>query len=191
MFTNRVLIVYGTKYGQTARIAERMAATLRANGFDVSLQNGDDVPAGVDVGGFAGVIIGASIIRGRYQRCIEKFIRTHRRELNTLPSAFFAVSGAAASPQPDAQLTARQDMAAFLAKVGWQPYRMITVAGSVLYRRYDPLTRMVMKRICRDTGLSADTSQNHEYTDWQQVEQFARQFGFALAGLDTHALVTQ
>ncbi len=58
----------------------------------------------------------------------------------------------------------------------WSPTIKETVAGGLAYRRYGLLKRWMMKRIARDAGGDTDTSKNHEYTDWQAVDQFVTEF---------------
>ena len=69
--------------------------------------------------------------------------------------------------------TASRYLEQFLAACGWHPSRSIAVAGAVRYTRYNPILRWVMRRISGKTGRSTDTSRDHEYTDWAQVQAFA------------------
>ena len=48
------------------------------------------------------------------------------------------------------------------------------------YREYNFLIRYIMKRIMHGQGLSTDTSRDHEYTDWQAVSKFAREYAASL-----------
>ena len=64
----------------------------------------------------------------------------------------------------------------FLNTCDWAPDHKTILAGGLPYRKYGWLMRLLMKRIVRKSGGDTDTSQNHEYTDWAQVEQFAANF---------------
>jgi menaquinone-dependent protoporphyrinogen oxidase len=44
------------------------------------------------------------------------------------------------------------------------------------FTKYNPFIRFVLRRIARAKGLSTDVSRDHEYTDWEQVDRFARAF---------------
>ncbi len=169
----RILIVYGTSYGQTAKIAARIREQLVARGFSVGLYKGDALPSGLALSGYDAVVVGASLIIGGHQRYIGRFIRRHAPELQHIPSAFFSVSGSAGSEKVEQRATARRIMAEFLRKSGWSPELETTFAGAITYTRYNPVLRWWMKRISRAEGGSTDTSRDHEYTDWSQVEQFA------------------
>ncbi|MGZ6125951.1 MAG: flavodoxin domain-containing protein, partial [Myxococcales bacterium] len=68
----------------------------------------------------------------------------------------------------------------FVDRTGWRPNARLAVAGALPYSRYTPWTRLVMKFISWMTGGDTDTSRDYEYTDWEQVEDFARRFASAL-----------
>jgi len=176
MHSPRILIVYGTSYGQTARIANRLHRLLFERGFDVTLLDGGALPADLCPVDYDGVLVGASMIMRGYQKDIGTFVRRHAAVLNAGPSAFFAVSGSAGSKNPLERAEAHRRMDAFCREAGWHPVLAVSLAGAIAYTRYNVLLRWVMKRISRKEGGSTDTSRDHEYTDWTQVEQFAAEF---------------
>ena len=176
MATPRILIVYGSRHGQTAKIAERLRASLAGRGFAVTLAKGDELPVPHVVEDHDAVIVGASILFGRHQRYIEELMRDHRETLDAVPLAFFSVSGSAGSRREEDREAARRLMRELLARSGWRPAMAVTFAGAIAYTRYGLLTRWLMKRISRRNGGSVDTARDHEYTDWAQVERFAADF---------------
>jgi menaquinone-dependent protoporphyrinogen oxidase len=181
----RVLVVYGTSYGQTAKIARRIAAVLIASGDRVMLRPADDIPPGTTPQDFDGVVVGASVVVGRHQRAARRFARRHRAALNDMPSAFFSVSASAASFDEQGRSRARECSTAFLRDTGWYPPLTESIAGAIKYPRYNPIVRWLMRRICAQTGGPTDTSRDHELTDWAQVDRFATSFG-ALMARSTH-----
>jgi menaquinone-dependent protoporphyrinogen oxidase len=181
MSAHRILLVYGTRYGQTAKIADRMASVLTGDGFDVTLSDADSLDPAIDLETFQGVMVGGSVIRGKHQRSISRFIARHLATVNRIPSAFFSVSGSASSAEPRGQSDARRAMEAFLTTTTWQPDKMTTLAGAMAFTKYSPLVRWIMKRISRANGGPIDTSHDHEFTDWSHVEEFARAFGHVVA----------
>jgi len=64
----KILVLYGTTEGHTAKIAEHIAETVRANGHDVEVREGSKLPAGFSVEAFDGVMVGASVHMGKHQR---------------------------------------------------------------------------------------------------------------------------
>src|SRR5687767_13626112 len=93
----KLLIAYGTTDGMTARIALRMAQELRGAGHEVEVVCTGVAPADLDLAGFDGVLIGASLHAGGYQRSTRRFVRRHLEALRQKPSGFFSVCMAIAS----------------------------------------------------------------------------------------------
>jgi menaquinone-dependent protoporphyrinogen oxidase len=170
-----LLIVFGTTYGQTAKIAARMRDALTGWGCRVTLSRVGDLGA-VDLGAYDGVIVGASIIGGKHQRAVLDFVRRNVAALNAMPSAFFSVSGSAASSDPKQRQEARALLDAFLARTGWVPQRSETIGGAIAFTKYPFILRFVMKLISKRNGGPTDTTRDHEMTDWAQVDRFARDF---------------
>ena len=169
----RVLIIYGTSYGQTAKIAARIEAGLLRRGHLVTAVNAA-LSAPPPLLSFDGIVVGSSIIARGHQKTIERFIRANITQLNSTPCAFYSVSASAASKDPAGRKAAERVRDEFLEKMGWQPQLRTSVAGAINYTRYNFLLRWYMKRASAQNGGDTDTSRDHEYTDWLQVESFAR-----------------
>lgn len=172
----RILIVYATNHGQTAKIAQRMADLMTTSGCSVTLERCKNIARGVTPRGFDGVVIGASINYGRHQRCVRRFVSTNRKTLNAMPTAFFSVSGTAAASDEASRAAARRYIDDFLRATGWSPDTAEAVAGAMAYSRYSPLMRWVIRRIAQKSGAPTDTSRDHEFTDWAQVQRFVEAF---------------
>jgi menaquinone-dependent protoporphyrinogen oxidase len=179
MSPRRILIVYASHYGQTAKVAQSIADRLRTAGSTVLVTNVGDFPSRVDPESFDGVIVGASINYGRHQRSIRRFARTNRDILQKIPSAFYSVSGAECSPDEAPRAMAKQYIATFVRETGWQPAMTESVAGAMAYTKYPRLVRWLIKRISQKEGGPADTTRDYEYTDWEQVRRFADRFAEA------------
>lgn len=182
MTERRILILYGTSYGQTQKIAERVRDGLMASGAAVTILNGDRWRESGSPEGFDGVILAGSLIRGGHQRSIERYARAYCDTLSSMPSAFLSVSASAASVDEAGQADARREMDKFLDSTGWVPGIAETVAGSIPYTKYDPVTRWMMRRICQKAGGPTDVSCDHELTDWSQVARFVAAFARLVSG---------
>lgn len=170
---SRSLILYATTEGQTARIAERMAHTLRGKGHVVDAFPADAAPVGLDV--YDGVIIGASIHYGRHPGSLRAWIRGHRRALAARPNAFFSVSLSAGGPGAR-PASAKRYLETFLRQTGWRPPQTATIAGALQYSKYGRFKTLLMRMIVGFAGGDTDPSQDYEYTDWSAVDRFAESF---------------
>lgn len=185
----KVLIVYGSAYGQTTRIARRFADRLEENGIHTVVVNGATLPPEIQMEQFDGFVVAGSVRYGRHQRYLEKFVRQYHGGFGHRPSAFISVCGAMSSKQPEGAVEARKYRLAFFKRTGWSPQFDQSFAGGLPYTQYGALTRMMMKAISRRTGGPVDTSRDWDFTDWKQVDQFALDFAHALVGNVPAALV--
>jgi menaquinone-dependent protoporphyrinogen oxidase len=171
-----VPVFYATSEGQTRRIAERIVSVLRTRGFDSEAIDVTSAEAKrIDWNGVRGVLLGASIHAGRHQRSAIAFGRRCVEQLNARPSGFFSVSLSAASARPEELATVTQLAHALPAQIGWQPRRIVCVAGRLAYTQYGFFTRLIMRRIARKEGGPTDTSRDYELTDWKMVVRFAEE----------------
>lgn len=168
----RFLLVYASTHGHTGRIAERVAAGLRAVGHDVVL---DDRAGETDPrpGDYDAVVVGASIHAGHHQREIIDWARHHAVSLNMLPSAFFSVCLTAAEDDEQARAAVRGFLDDFEDRTGWLPRLRTTFAGALQYREYGFWTRLSMRVLMHRGGHPSDISRDHELTDWPAVDAFA------------------
>lgn len=170
-----VLVIYAGSHGQSARIAERIAATLAACGHRAGVRPVDDPALAAWLNDADAVILGGSLHQGRHMRSLERLARRHAEVLDARPNAFFSVSLSAAGDAKQVA-EARGCVDKFVARTGWRPGAIALFAGALPYSKYNALTRFVMRLIARAAHGDTDTSRDYEYTDWAQVERFARDF---------------
>jgi len=171
----RILVLYGTTDGHTARIAEAVADTLRAHGAraDIMLASGP----GPKPDDYDGILIAASVHGGRFQRDVRRWVGANVDLFKFKPTAFVSVCLGVLQRDPDVQREEQAIVNRFLVETGWRPTMTKIVAGALLYRRYGWIKRWVMKRITAKAGGDTDTSRNYVYTDWNDLRAFAAQFG--------------
>ena len=172
---NRILVLYGTTEGHTEQIATAIGNALTASGFDVNtIQAGTLDPRPAD---YDGIIVSASVHRGRYQKAVGNWIGAHVAELRDKPSAFVSACLGVMQhdPKVDAELAATIHQ--FIDPLGWKPTIIKAVAGALFYTRYNFLIRWIMKRIAAKAGGGTDTSRDYDYTDWDDLQVFAEAFG--------------
>lgn len=168
-----ICVLYASKEGQTARIAEYIAQVIRDRGHHAQTIDVRDATA-ADLRGCDGVVIGSSIHMGKHDKHAVAFAREHLPTLERLPSAFFSVS-LAAYGDPD---EAARYVAEFEEATGWRPLRVARFSGALLYTQYGFLKRRILKKIATEApgGLGTDTSRDYVYTEWDGVTRFAEGF---------------
>ncbi len=169
-----VPVFFATSEGQTRRIAEVLAGTLRELGLssdaiDVSSPGARTL----DWGAARAAIVAASIHMGKHQQAAEAFVRARLAGLATRPTVFISVSLAICSKNPEEVAKARAIAQAFPDRLGWRPTRVECVGGRLAYREYGFFTRWMMRRIAAAEGGPTDTSRNHDLTDWTEVRMLA------------------
>ena len=95
----RVLVVYASRYGATQEIAERIAATLRQQSLEATVQpaNHADDPAGYDA-----AVIGSAAYYFHWMKPATEFVRRNRDALAHRPVWLFS-SGPLGTEAKDAQ----------------------------------------------------------------------------------------
>ena len=87
----RILVLYASTHGHTAKIAARIASVLEDDGATVDLHQlgaNETHPAPPD---YDAVILGASIHAGHHQHALVKWAERHHTALGLTPSALFSV----------------------------------------------------------------------------------------------------
>jgi menaquinone-dependent protoporphyrinogen oxidase len=122
------------------------------------------------------VLAGASIHAGHHQRELLDWAERHRTGLAQLPAAFFSVCLTAADDTDESREATRGYLDNFVERTGWTPSRSTTFAGALQYREYDFVTRLMMRLLMRHMQHRTDASRDYDYTDWDAVDRWAREF---------------
>ena len=173
---SKCLIVYGTKEGHTAKIANKIGDIIQQRGNQVDVYDARKVPNTFRLQDYSAVLIGSSIHMGKWSSPVLKFVQRYRENLNSTPSAFFSVSMTSASTTPEERAKLDPYVEKFFNKGGWHPKMVGNFAGALAYTKYGFFTKWIMQWISKAHGESTDTSRDIEFTDWEQVSRFARDF---------------
>ncbi len=173
---DKILLLYGSSEGQTAKIAHRIADTIHQAGLDIDVIDAHTLPDPFPLEDYRAVIIGASIHLGAYPSYIRAFAKRYRAELASMPAAFFSVSLTAASDQPADQEEMRQYFDHFMRETGWHPDMIANFAGALNYTKYGLVKRLLAQSAARRMHEPDDTSHDYELTDWEEVAHFAEAF---------------
>ena len=177
----KVLILYASTDGQTAKIASRIAATITASGHPVELA--DVRGAAPSLHDVAAVLVAGSLRFGHYQKELEAFVRKNRVALDKAPNAFVSVSISAARPSPRSQAEVRNSIDRFVQITGWAPRQRVAFAGAITWSRYGLGTKLMLLLLLKMLkSPETDTSRDYELTDWAAVKAFAEEFEASLKG---------
>ena len=170
-----ILICYATTEGQTRKIAQAMTETAieaghRATCIDATIVDDKEIDR------HDAVIMAGSVHVGRYQSALAHRVTNWLDRLVTKPNAFVSVSLAAASDDPDDLADIEKCAAQLFEQTGWTPDKVHHAAGAFRYTQYDFFKRWAMRFIAMQKGASTDTSRDTEYTDWDALKRFTREF---------------
>ena len=171
---SRILVIYGTTEGQTAKVARYLGDTLRTAGASADVVDARTATPSPD--SYDAVIVAASVHARGYQASVRRWVHAHAQVLNVKPTAFVSVCLGVLQPEPKVQRDLAAIVDRFLTSTGWRPAITKQVAGALAYSRYNWLKRWAMVRIVRKAGGDTDTSRDYEYTDWADVRRFAGDF---------------
>ena len=184
---SKVLIVYGTTYGQTAKISEAIANELKKLGKETDVFDSETIPTWVTPESYDAAIIGASVISGGYQRPLRKWVKKNSLQLAKIPSAFFSTCLGILQTEEAVKQEEIKLVKDLFFRTNWYPQVWTIFAGSLLYTRYNWLVRRVMRRISRKAGGETDMAHDYEYTNWDEVRKFAMDFSAQLAEIQVSA----
>jgi menaquinone-dependent protoporphyrinogen oxidase len=169
----KILLVYSTTDGQTTAICEKIKSVLIENNLVdlIPINNFQEK----ELKNYDQVIVGASIRYGKHKPEVYKFIKTHQNDLKTKITGFFSVNVVARKPNKNTPLT-NPYMKKFLEIVNWEPNYLAVFAGKIDYQKYRFIDRHMIRLIMFITKGPTDLKGVFEFTDWQNVENFAGQF---------------
>ena len=169
----KIVIIYSTVDGQTKTICERMR-TVMSSQADIKLMDLNKIDD-QQLNQADKVLVGASIRYGKHRPELFDFAKQYQAILDEKPNGFFTVNVVARKPEKNTPQT-NPYMKKFLQLSPWQPKAQAVFAGKINYPQYGFFDRSMIRFIMWLTKGPTDTSGCYEFTDWEQVESFARDF---------------
>jgi menaquinone-dependent protoporphyrinogen oxidase len=168
----KIIVLYASVEGHTARIAARLAAHLAAAGHSVDARQAEAGAALPALEAYDAIVVGASVHYGHHPAFLAAQLRRQRAVLASRPGAFFSVSLSADGPGRKPEAAGRY-VKKFLGSARWQPRDTATFGGALRYSAYPAWKRILVGLFVRVAGGDTDKSRDYEYTDWRAVEDFA------------------
>ncbi len=171
-----ILVAYGTTEGHTRKIAEFIAERLRIRGHRVDLIDTATAAAAQVQPIYQAAFLGGSVHYYKHSASLAHFIKANVTWLKAMPTAFFSVGLAMLQPDAGERDRAQRLVRTFLDETGLAPLAVRQVAGALKYTQYDFFKRLLERAFSKHLPDSGDTSHDHEYTDWNDVEAYVDEF---------------
>ena len=170
----RVLVLYSSLRGHTARVARRICESIGAAGGSADMMEVKEaIHEGVDWGRYDVVVLGAPVIYGNYDKAFMEFVRRHRADLDAKPNSFFNLSVVARTPAK-ATVEGNRYMQKFLQLSPWKPKDLKVIAGKVDYPAWRWFDVIMIQLIMKMTHGPTDRRTVIDYTDWADVDAYGR-----------------
>lgn len=156
---DKILVAYGSGAGSTAEVAEAIGEEMQRSGAIV-----DVVPAEAvkNLSGYGAVVVGSGVRMGRLLGVTRRFLRKHRKTLQSLPAAYFVVCMTLKQGTPENLEIARKYAQPFLAVK--EPINLGLFAGAMDPEKLSPMLAAAMKNQPREDAR-----------DWDKIRQWARE----------------
>jgi menaquinone-dependent protoporphyrinogen oxidase len=177
----RAAVFYATREGHAERVAQRVAADLRARRVEVDVIDVKDVRGQIDWRGYAQAYVVASVHAGHHEKEMMAFVRREKEHLETLRAPFLSLTLSQAGVEMPGNTLVRRETARgdvmrtigdFMKETGWRPARIFPVAGALMYTHYNFFLKWVMKRIAHKAGFDGPTDRDYDFTNWPAVDRF-------------------
>lgn len=172
----KALIVYGTRYGTAAEIAEEIAKVMENEGVEVSIADSKGLK-NCDVTPYDLVIVGSGIKMGKWTKESLKFLQNNKSTLKSKKVALF-VSCASANEEK----SRAEGQEKYLDEIAAEYLSSKPVALGLFGSVYDPnakhglmykMTNRFMRKELEKQGI--DTSMRYDFRNWEEIRAWARE----------------
>ncbi len=180
----KVLMIYGTRYGSTKEISEKIAEILREKQFEVALINISEeaVPS---LGEYDGVLIGTGIRIGKWTKKIKKFVKKKLVELNNREFKLgFYISCGTASKKEKVQEATEKFLLKIAEELGLSLDLYDAFGGTYDLRENSPIGKIVRAALKaslkEEEGWEIVEDKLYDFRDWDQIKSFTEKFASLL-----------
>jgi menaquinone-dependent protoporphyrinogen oxidase len=168
----KIGIIYSTVDGQTLKICNKLKEVLQQNSHEADLISIDNFNE--DITKYDKFIIGASIRYGAHNDKVIEFIKTNKKELDSIKTAFFSVNLVARKPEKSTPET-NPYVVKFFKTIDWKPTVVKVFAGKLDYKKYSFFDRKMIQLIMWMTKGPTNIDAEIEYTNWEKVNEFGQE----------------
>ncbi|MFX0185899.1 MAG: flavodoxin domain-containing protein [Candidatus Hodarchaeota archaeon] len=177
-----ILIVYASRYGSTAEIAQEIAETLESNEMIAEMIDLRDGMKISTLDEYHGILVGSGIRMGRWTKEAFNFLKNNKEILKTKPLGIFITSGEAANPNTY-EKAKKKYLDKFLLDIGIKNNRVMKEAFGGVFdlsssSNYNYLEKKILKRIAKSdgTGFIVHDGKLNDFRNWQRIRNWATDF---------------
>jgi menaquinone-dependent protoporphyrinogen oxidase len=147
----KALVVYGTKSGCTAQIAERIGDVLAEGGASVDVSPAQNAPAPE---AYDAVVVGSGVRAGTWHQPVKAWLEAHAASFRERPVAFFTVGLTITDPEKADEVRAYTDP--LVEATGLRPVDVGLFAGWFEPDRFSFAERTIMRLLKAPAGDRRD-----------------------------------
>ena len=159
----RILVAYGTKYGATGEIAERIGQVLREAGMPVDVLPADRVS---DVAPYSAVVLGSAVYVGQWRKEAARFLKANAAALSERPAWFFSSGPTGEGDVDPVKQTQDWRFPKGLEPIADRilPKDVAVFRGAAFAERLNWFHRWMLSQVKAPLG---------DYRDWEAIEAWA------------------
>jgi len=172
---NKVLIVYGTRYGSTTDVVQEMSKTAREFGVQVDVVNLEKGTSFPEPEEYDLVIIGSGIRAGQWKKEPLEFIEQKLEPLSKTKVALFVVSGYAGNPDKVAEAQAEYLDSMPGKYPGLSPISTALIGGVFEFKKYNLVVRALVKNIVKSQmPPGEEIPEKIDFRDWDMIRDWIK-----------------
>jgi menaquinone-dependent protoporphyrinogen oxidase len=170
-----VLVIYGTRWGSTVKVAEKIGEVLKEEGCTVDVVDAKRSPQNVDSYDF--VVVGSGMRADKWTKETLNFMEKNAVSLRGKKTALFVSGQMADGGKESREKAKRLYLEKTAEKFGLKPYGLGLFGGLLDFSKshglfVDVLVRVNRKKLCKN-GL--DITKVKDTRDWVSIEAWARE----------------
>ena len=186
--TQRVIIVYGTRYGATRSTSEEIAKVLQGEGMEVKVADAKKEKI-KDISPYDVIIVGSGMQMGKWTKEPEAFLEKHQKELTNKKVAIFVSSGAEAfleyeKKTEEAESNRKQYLEEKAAKYNLQPVSLVMFGGVWDYNKMNFLFKKTLasfKPRLEAAGIKETEPGIYDTRNWENIRTWAKELAGKIA----------
>ncbi|MGD2248251.1 MAG: flavodoxin domain-containing protein [Candidatus Methanofastidiosia archaeon] len=180
--SKKVLIAYGSRFGCTKEVSQKIGNILKDQGIEPEIVNLRKTKSKnwPKLDQFDGVLIGSGIKIGRWTKEPKSFMKKNKDVLNSTKVGMFVCSGAAAVDKNHAQ---KEYLEKVMNEVGVKAQVYDAFGGVMDLSEDSPLgfldkkmLKTGAKEMTKDSGIEIKDGEKTDFRDWDQITKFAQEF---------------